>query len=151
MRKGHIRISAFEVIEIACEIRLGGTAAADNDGARSALSKKVLVTRIAEKSDLALNGFFNRCNLMNRNRTVADDLPSNVMGELVEGFAERHLFLHPAVISVDHFAGNVDALVAVEDLRALEDKRELVGLADFVDDLLQILEDVRHQLLVFLL
>ncbi len=151
LREGHIRISAFEVVEILRKIRLGDTAAPDNDRARSTLSKEVLVAEVAKKSNLTLNSFFDRCNLMNRNRTVADDLPSNVTGELVEGFAERHLLLHPTVIGIDHFAGNVDSLIAVENLRALEDKRELVGLADFVDDLLQILEDIRHQLLVFLL
>ena len=46
------------------------------------------------------------------------DLPSNLASKLIEGFTERHLFFHPAVVTLDDFVRDVDSLVAIKNLRA---------------------------------
>ena len=42
----------------------------DNDRAGAAFTKKPSITWVRKKSDLALNGFINRCNIVNCHRAV---------------------------------------------------------------------------------
>ena len=94
-------------------------ATCDDHRARAAVPQKPPILRIAKKSNLALAGLVDRRDSMNNRIAVANDLSSNVPGELIERFTERHLFFHPAVKSLDNFARDVDPLIAVKDLRAL--------------------------------
>jgi len=50
---------------------------------------------------------------VNHHTTVADDLPSDKVGEFDEGFVDRHLLLCPAIVALDHFIGDINALVTI--------------------------------------
>ena len=47
-----------------------------------------------------------------------------------------------AVVNFDHLVGDVDALIAVKNLVALQDQGKFVGFPDLIDDLFQLFEDV---------
>jgi hypothetical protein len=73
---------------------------------------------MVKKGNLALNRLVDGRDSVNDDIAVASDLPSNLASKLIEGFTERHLFFHPAVVTLDDFARDVDSLVAIENLRA---------------------------------
>ena len=65
---------------------------------------------------------------------LSNELATDENGEFAEGFSRRHLLLIPVIVSFDDFAGDIDSLVAIKDLRALQNQGKLIGFADFVDD-----------------
>jgi len=145
----YIRIGTFKKIYRWTIFLVSDYAWGNDDCARPAVRQELLIARMAKKRDFPDTCFVDGSDFMNNDAAVAYDPPSDMISELTKRLAGRHLFFRPIVVDFDHLAGDIDGLIAIQDLRAFKDQREFFTFPNLGNDLFQFLENLRHHFVVF--
>jgi hypothetical protein len=109
----YVRVRALDKIQCRAKFAIVQHAASDNDGTCAALGEELPITWLNQKGNFPRPRFVDGGGFMNDDAAISDQPPFDKMREFTERLACRHLFLHPAIVSVDHLGGDIDCLIAV--------------------------------------
>jgi len=112
----YIRIRTFKKIYRWTIFLVSDHAGGNDDCARPAVRQELLITRMAKKRDFPGICFVDGSDFVNNDAAVPYDPPSDMISEFTKRLAGRHLLFHPIVVDLDHFIGDIDGLIAVQNL-----------------------------------